>query len=63
MTKKPDQFSNHEAVDRTCLIAELFAERVLDHPSIQLDKDLRAKANQISAELYELYAMVGRKYL
>ena len=56
-----EEFSWHEALDRTSLVLELFERSVCDHPVIRNMSDLQEKAVKISDLLSELYQDIGAK--
>lgn len=56
-----DSFSQHEALDRTFIVMEMFNGYVAQHEAIETDPELKEKASAISGALYELYNKIGEK--
>lgn len=52
---KPGSLGFHEAVDRTCLIAELFSYQVASHPAVEVHPKLKKLSDKIENQLFELY--------
>ena len=57
----PGTFGLHEALHMAHVMSSLFDRELLDHPAIQSDKDLKARAEEISSGLADFYQAVGRK--
>lgn len=55
-----DEFHKHEALDRACLVAEMFDKYLLNHPAVQADVDLLNRCESISCELWMLYQDCGQ---
>lgn len=49
----------HEALDRTYIVATNFEDLVLLHPAVSQSRELRARAEAISEQLYDLYQRIG----
>jgi hypothetical protein len=58
-----DEFSKHEALDRSFLVMEMFNRYVLDHPSVEIDPELKIFAEQVSQNLYDFYNTLAQKYI
>ena len=58
-----DQFSEHEALDRTHCIQHMLEQLLLDHPVIQGDAEFQELAEKAAEALAELYQAIGRKHL
>ena len=50
----PGSFGFHEIVDRSCLVAELFADSISEHPAAKHPK-LAKKVERIEKALFDLY--------
>jgi len=59
--KTLDRFDYHEVMDRTNMILSTFEDFVIKHPLVEMNQDLRDKAEEASTILGELYQMTGRK--
>jgi hypothetical protein len=56
-----DSYHWHEALDRTFCVQEMLDRLLSEHPVIEQDEELADQLEKVSAELAELYQMVGRK--
>ena len=59
----PGSFGCHEALHMASVLAEIVAQRLCDHPSIQMNQEWRAKADEARQALFDLYQMMGEKHL
>lgn len=57
-----DEFSYHEALDRTHVLLCMLDEHLLSHPVIESDPKLKKIAEDIEDLLGELYQLIGQKY-
>ncbi len=55
-----DEFSHHEALDRSSLIAEVFEQQLANHAFIKAHPDLAKRCDRIADALGELYQAIGR---
>jgi hypothetical protein len=58
--KPPDEFSAHEALDRSHLISTVFHEFIVENDFVESQPDLRRRAEEIGNLLGEFYQAVGR---
>ena len=58
---KLDEFSRHEALDRSSMILNIIDTHLLQHPVIKLDKELKEKVTKSAELLYEVYQELGSK--
>lgn len=56
-----DDFSWHEAMDRTHCISEMLDRFVYEHDVMHQHNDLRALANKAIEAVEKLYQAIGRK--
>lgn len=56
-----DEFSKHEALDRSAMILNIIDTHLLQHPVIKLDKELKEKVTKSAELLYEVYQELGSK--
>ena len=54
----PGSFGFHELLDRSCLLADLFAREIAEHPAAKHPK-LAKRIQHLGAGLYDLYQMIG----
>lgn len=54
-----DPFLAHEALDRTHVVTCIFAEHVLEHPFVQANGKLKAKAEVALEHLMGIYQSIG----
>jgi len=52
----------HEALDRSSLATNFFAENVQEHPAVEHTKELREAAENVTGALYEFYCLVEDHY-
>jgi hypothetical protein len=48
----------HELLDHSCLVADLFAREIAEHPAARHPK-LAARIKRIGHDLYDLYQKIG----
>lgn len=60
---KPDDYSFHEALDRTHVVLCMIDDHLLDHPVIADNERLRRKAEKASKNLADLYQLIGDEHL
>lgn len=58
-----DEFSKHELLDRTHLIADMFERYVAEHEALDGSPQFKAKVETISVHLQELYQALGKEFL
>lgn len=56
-----DAYSQHEALDRAHLIAEIFDRHLVRHGYIQASPELTRQCEQIAEALGSLYQAIGQK--
>ena len=56
---KPDQYHNHEAVDRLQICSALVAELLIDHPAIAAHPEIQARVLQADGLLMDAYQMMA----
>lgn len=54
-----DEFHYHEAMDRTCMIAETIDQHLMQHPVFKVEKEFAEKVEQASMLLAEAYQIIG----
>jgi hypothetical protein len=59
---QPGSFGFHELLDRTCLVAEHFAENIASHPSAMHPK-LAATITRLEKGLFDLYQKIGNLHV
>lgn len=57
-----DNLKQHEVLDRSMLVLELFSDYVADHPIVENDPTLKKLADEISEKLYNFYSTIGDRY-
>jgi hypothetical protein len=61
--EKLDEFHAHEALDRAAMLAGLFEGWVQQHPYVEADPELTAKADTVMRAMSDFHQAVGRKAL
>ena len=56
-----DEFSAHEALDRTFLINQTFHDFIVEHEFVKATPELAAKAEKIDELLGKLYQAIGAR--
>lgn len=59
----PGSFGCHEALHVSSMLTELVIERLLDHPTIVMNKKYYDLANEASEKLNDLYNAIGEDHL
>ncbi len=54
-----DRCSQHSLLDRAYLTMELFNGYVLDHETLEVYPELKARAEQVSQALFDFYQAIG----
>lgn len=60
MSDKPN-YSQHEALDRSHTVLELFDSLLSEHPYVANDPELSAQANDIQDKLATFYQAIGSR--
>lgn len=64
MTKPTnDEYTAHEALDRTWVIMQLVEQHLLEHPHIQADTMLTETVEHVCTSLMHIYQAIGDKHL
>lgn len=58
----PSKLYWHEALDRASLACDFFNENVEQHPAVENDPELKARAVRITELMAEFYQEVGKKH-
>ena len=58
-----DDYSRHEALDRTCMLAQTLSFWLLQHPYIDSKPELGQKIARAVELLYEVYNDIGEEHL
>lgn len=56
-------FTNHEILDRSFLVADMFDRYVAEHVGLNRHPDLQKKARELSDKLNDFYQEVGKRFL
>lgn len=60
---KLDDYHRHEALDRACMLSQIVATWLIDHPYIEAHPDLSRKAATAFEALSDLYQAIGVRHL
>lgn len=58
-----DDYSRHEALDRTNLMCDMILNNLLDHPYMLENKDLRGMVMRAIVLLETVYQQIGEEHL
>ena len=56
-------YGQHEVVDRSSMIFELFCEKVQEHLVVENDPELKQLAKETADKLYDFYNQAALKFL
>ena len=59
LSEELDTFHLHEALDRSFICMEMVERLILEHPYIQANEILKAKAEEAHQLLFEIYQCIG----
>jgi hypothetical protein len=60
---EPGSFGCHEALHMAHVLGEAVAERLCEHPAVQMDSAWAALAGKAREALFQLYQAIGAKHL
>lgn len=60
---KIDDYSRHEALDRSFLLMDMIYQILVSHPYIQSQPKLQAHAEKAADQLNKVYQAIGREHL
>jgi hypothetical protein len=64
MTKPTnDEYTAHEALDRTCMVMQIVEQHLLEHPHIQADPMLTETVEHVCTSLMHVYQAIGKDHL
>lgn len=63
MTDEPDDYSTHEILHLTSVVARLIDTELAEHPAMKTHPQWLDRVYQISSELADLYQEIGEEHL